>query len=402
VIAGFALMTVLLLARTGVDLWAKRRVNSQVTALEAQHGSLDVSTLRVPDVPEANNRARAMRAAIALLVGDNGVQESVARFQAAGAPAPVPADLQAFVENNRAALKVAAEARSRPQSNWEVDYSTGSNAPEFLQIRRLSTALYLAFRMDLDAGRTDEAARWLATGLALSASLRQEPSLLTQLIRSAVALQQFRGVQRLLTESDPSMPALEELARLLAENRTPAPMHLALLGELKTFHDSMRRSVAGEGGLWPGQIPWLRRPLFRVAHARYLGQFSRLLNEELGPRPRPEVSSQDPPNLSLIPGGVAMAVRGVERAMDTGDLHTSALSIAELAVALRRYQLASSEYPATLEALTPTYLATIPSDPLTGTLPTYTQQTGGFTLQSDHRKDLARDSAELLTWTVRR
>lgn len=402
VIVGVALVLLVLLARAGVDLWASSRVNAQVETLEAQHGSLDVSTLRVPPVPDEDNRARAMRAAAALLVEHQDLQSSLTRFQAQRGPALVPEDLRAFVEANRAALRVADEARSRRLSNWDVDYATMHYSPGLLEIRRLSNALYLEARMALDAGQPDEAARALATGLALSASFRQEPSLVTQLIRCAVALQHFEGVQRLLTEAEPSESALEMLSIALAENRETAPMHLGLIGELKTFHTGLGRSVDREGGVWPGQVSWFSRPLFRVAHAQYLEGLGRLLELELGPRPRPAVSAEAPPKWSLVPGGIASLMPGLERAMETGDLHHSALAMTELAVALRRYRLAYGEYPDGLAALAPTYVAAVPSDPLTGKLPTYAREGSGFTLHSEAARDDTRLHTAAIAWNVAR
>lgn len=409
VIVGIALVLLLLLVRTGVDLWASRRVSAQVAKLEAQHGSLDVSTLRVPPVPEEENRARAMRAAAALVVEateavSGGLRDRAAlsRFVAQRGPTPIPEDMKAFVEANRAAIRVAHEARDRRLSNWETDYSAGTNTPGLLEIRRLSDALYLSARLDLDAGRVDDAASSLSTGLALSASLRQEPSLITQLIRSAVALQHFEGVQRLLTESEPSESALEMLATALAENRTPAPMHIGLIGELKTFHTSLGRSVDGEGGWWPGQVSWFSRPLFRVAHAQYLEGIGRLLDLELGPRPRPAVSTKEPSKWSLVPGGIASGTAGLERALETGDLHGSALAMTELAVALRRFRLAHGAYPDALAALAPEYIARVPSDPLAGKPPVYVRQGVGFTLHSEGAKDDKPMHAAAVTWNVAR
>jgi len=213
-----------LLVRAGVDVWTSRRVSAQWAALESRYGSLDERTLRTPPVPEGDNRA---------------------------------------------ALRVADDARSRRSSNWEADYATGSNTLQLLEIRRLSSALYLEARVALDAGHPDEAARALATGLSLSASLRQEPALIAQLIRCAVALQHFEGVQRLLTESDPSDAAMEVLAGALAENQTPAPMHAGLLGELKIVGAALGRAAdGGAAGFWgEDPVPWIMRPMIRVAHA---------------------------------------------------------------------------------------------------------------------------------------
>jgi hypothetical protein len=413
VIVELALVLLLLAVRAGVDLWASRRVSAEMAKLEAQHGSLDIGTLLVAPVPENENRARAMRAAAALVVDQANVEQSLTRLHTERGPMAVPADLKAFVESNRAAVRVADEARSRRLSNWDVDYRTLHYAPGLLEIRRLSTVLYLDARMELDAGRTNEAAGALATGLALSASLRQEPSLISQLIRCAVALQHFEGVQRLITEADPSEASLAALSRALEENRAPAPMHLGLLAELKTFSRTLglaadgdvvsllRASNQAEVSRRYRPFAWLLRPAIRVAQARYLEQMGRLLDAEAGPRPRRVVTAA-PPRWSLVPGAVASGTAGLENAMNTGDVHASTLALTELAVALRRYRLERGEYPENLAALSPTYLANVPADALTGKPFAYARQAGGFTLRSEHPKAVERPTTVTLAWTVAR
>lgn len=410
VIVGIALVLLFLLLRTGVDLWASSRVNAQVEKLEAQHGSLDIGTLLVAPVPEQDNRARAMRAAAALLIGTeaagSGIRDRAAlsRFVAQPGPSPMPDDMRSFVEANREAIRVAHEARARRLSNWEADYSAGTNTPGLLEIRRLSDVLYLSARLDLDAGRTDDAASTLSTGLALSASLREEPSLIAQLIRIAVALQHYEGVQRVLTESEPSESALAMLAAALAENRTPTPMRIGFLAELKTFHHALGRAADGDPDGYHalnlhvpwGRAAWLARPWFRVSHAGYLEDLGRLINEEAGPRPRP-MSAEKPRTWSLF---MPSARPGLERAMDTSDVHTSSVALAELAVGLRRYRLANGEYPDSLAALAPAYISSVPTDALTGTPFVYVRQPAGFTLRSEHPKAVTRPTTPTLTWTV--
>ena len=97
------------------------------------------------------------------------------------------------------------------------------------------------------------------------------------------------------------------------------------------------------------------------------------------------------------------AIPGLERSLETSDLHHSAVGMTELAVALRRYRLAHGEYPEELSALAPTYIASVPSDPLSGTSPVYTRQGVGFTLRSEHPKaDERAATAAALKWTVTR
>ena len=85
--------------------------------------------------------------------------------------------------------------------------------------------------------------------------------------------------------------------------------------------------------------------------------------------------------------GLALARRrafvpGLERAIDSGDMHNSVLGVTEIGVALRRYRLDRGSYPDELSALVPAYLARLPIDPVTGRPPAYARSGAGFTLKA--------------------
>ena len=412
----FAIAAVLLLfvARAGLDLWASRRVDAAVARLEQRYGSLHEGTLILPPVPAGDNRARAFRAAAALidlapLADQRGLGRAVARMQSERAAAPLPADLRAFVDANRAALRVANEARTRRESDWEADYILMASTPPWMEIRTLSNALHLAARRDLDDGRADDAAAAIASGLALSASVRQEPNLLAQLLRCAFGMQHFDAVQRLVTHAEPSKASLEELARWLAEDRAPRPMDVGLLGELRHFHAVLTRFENGErrvGALrdlpwWIDPVAGLGRPLVRVAHARYLNVLNQLLEIQMGPRPRPDAAAKPMPSRwSFLKRMDNLFTAGLERTMKTGDLFTTQHGLTELAVALRRFRLDHGQYPETLSALMPDYLPALPMDASTGQPPVYTREGTGFRLRADLPKDVSGQRAIALDWAV--
>jgi hypothetical protein len=414
------LVLVLFAARAALDMWAGHQLDTAITRLEKQHGSLDARTLNPPHVPEGENRARAIRAAAALinyapLKSWSELQHSYTLFLKQPRPAVMPANLRTFVETNRSTFRLVDDARSRAQSSWEADYPNQSNIPRLLEIRTLSNGVYLAARLALEAGRPDEATGAIASGMAMSASLRQEPYLIAQLIRIHVGLQHVEAVQRLLTESEPSTASLNDLAKWLSESRTPDPMHLGLIGELKLFNDAFARGENSSeqaslptGGVLPG--PWLHltsggplaglaRPFSRLARLRYLEQMEHLIEMQAGPRPRPS-SAPPPPRWAVFRRFAHIAVPGLERAMDTGDLFNSELGLTELAVALRRYRIEHGQYPDTLSALVPTYVPKVPIDPFTGKAPVYTRQGAGFRLRGENGSQSVGLIAAPLDWTV--
>jgi hypothetical protein len=409
-----AIITVglLLVVRAIVDIWADSRLNAAVWRLEKQYGSLDAASLTVSPVPEGQNRARALRAASALInyaprASWSDYQHLFTIYMKELPPAPVPAELRSFVETNRPALRLAADARSRAESNWEADYLSNGNVPRLQEIRTLSNTIYLATVLDLEDREPDDAAQSIASGLALAASLRQEPWLIAQLIRMAVAVQHFEASQRLLVQAEPSSASLGDLARWLAENRSPDPMHVGLLAELKLFNEAFTRAASnGERPLLLGFHPpflagptrWLTQPLARLTQVYYLETMGELLGLQTGARPRPP-SAKPPSWWSPLKRVVNVAKPGLERAIETGDQFKSGLGLTELAVALRRFRLEHGQYPEALSGLVPTYVPSVPIDPFTGKEPVYSRVGAGFRLSAE-KKNVYGSTAAVLDWNV--
>jgi hypothetical protein len=411
----FVLTLVFLLARAGLDLWAGRRVDQEVARLEKRWGSLAERTLRLPPVPAADNRARVVKAAAALTVLENGSPQhsAISRFLAARTKLPVPPDVRVFAEANRAAIRVAEESRLRRQSNWEADYYVSGRgpAPNLMELRTLSNAIYVSALIDLEDGRPDGAAQTIGVGLAVSSTLRQEPSLIPQLIRIAVATVQIQAIQQLIARAEPSKAALRDLALWLAENRTPDPMQVGLLAELKGHHAVMTSLDKGQveyltavtdrpPSWFESPLAWLGRSLIRLAHVRYLQQMRALLDIQAGPRPRPEFASVvTPSRWSWVRRWDSMLSTGLARSVEGGDAFVSQLNAAELAVALRRFRLDRGSYPDDLSALAPGYLASVPIDPFTGRAPVYARKGTGFELRAEGPKNRTPRPPEL-DWIV--
>lgn len=374
-------LLLLLMAYVGVDVWAGHRVDVEVARLEAVYGSLEAS--RPTPVPAADNRARVVRAAAAMVVlnadlGSVEFSSAFARFTRLAPPAPVPANLRAFVEANHVAIGLADQIRTRHRSDFEVDYPSAGNLP-LLDMRTLSSVLYLAAILDLEAGRADDASTKITSGLAVAASLRQEPDLIAQLVRIGIAQQQLQAVQRVLTEAEPSKAALAELARWLTEGRAPDPMHAGLLGELR----NVNTGFFDASGPRFGPLARLGRPWIRLARVRYLQQMGDLLDIQSGPRPRPAPAvSTPPPAWALLDRLAAISLPGLLRAIETGDDFKSECGATELAVALRRHRLDRGVYPNDLAALTPAYLDRLPIDPYTGQPAVYAHTASGFALRA--------------------
>ncbi len=155
------LILVVLLARVGLDLWAVHRVDQEVARLERLYGGLAEGSRRLPPVPAADNRARVVRAAAALIILDIGSpeQRALARFLTPRTSPPVPAEVRAFVEANRAAIRLAEDGKALRESNWDADYALDRRVPPLMDLRTLSNAIYLSALIDLEEGRADAVGR---------------------------------------------------------------------------------------------------------------------------------------------------------------------------------------------------------------------------------------------------
>jgi hypothetical protein len=261
------LVLAVLVVRAAADhTWAMGRLGREISRQEKRFGPLDPATLAPPTVPPAENRARAMLAAATLASLTPAQAGAANRYlglvpPGSGAAQPPVFD-PAIVEQNREAVRVAVAARRRPKSNWQVDYLRDRAVPPLMDLRNLSLVLRLACRAEIEAGHADQAAEAVMAGLAEASSLQQEPLLIDQLIRIAIAGQQIWAVRDLLERSEPSAQALAELAALIQENKATDPIRAGLIGDLKKSDATLARLEHGEipDGMTGARTPFWARP----------------------------------------------------------------------------------------------------------------------------------------------
>jgi hypothetical protein len=157
---------------------------------------------------------------------------------------------------------------------------------------------------------------------------------------------------------------------------------------------------------WPsvflGTAAQIGRPFVRTARVRSLRNIDRALDELAGPRPRPLSNEPPPPQRwALVDRLVDKFSGSLWTSLNFGDDFASALGVAELGVALRRFKLDRFDYPTDLSALVPNYLDQMPIDPYTGRPFSYTRHGSGFTLHATGSRPEIRDWM-VLDWDVKR
>jgi hypothetical protein len=415
-VVAIVVILLLLMVRVALDLWFGHELNVAVARLEKVYGPMDLRSMAPATVPPQENRARVVRAAASLTsITQWGKLDAFIKAVPGQTNAGTRQDVAREVEQNRLALQLASEVRNRSRSNWEIDYPETYRMPRVVEIRAFSDLLAAAGRFDVDAGLFDEASRKTACGLRTASSLASEPVTLIQLMRVQTAADHIRTAKQMLAAGAPSGDVLEDLAQALAESRTPDPVRTALLSEMKWMNWVMTRGDASAGRIFFTGEPdasrttvadWVFRPLSRMTHLYYLRTMEQLLQQELTPpfaRKHPIVlPPARPPWWQIRTFLNATFVHGAHGIAEAGYNFQSALNVAELAVALRRYRMDSGAYPASLDQLAPRYLSRVPVDPFTGRPPDYQLAGSGFTLTGHGAKDMSWSNRQLVEWTIDR
>lgn len=412
-----------LVVRAVANVWIGHRLNQEISRLEKVYGRLDPASLAPPRVAPSENRARVMRAAANLTTVDVPAAFHESIWSGGRRSGEVIGSIsrdQKVVDDNRLAVHVAEQGRRRSKSNWDIDYARDdANFPRLLDIRTLGEILAVTCRVDLDAGRTDEAAEAALAGLAEASSLSGEPVLIIQLVRIATARTQLECVRDLLQRAEPPPAVLVELAASLAENRTTDPMHIALVGELKhvnkVFAEIERGNMEALTGVGPSgavalrpvwAVSWLSRPLIRAGHLRYLQEMGRQIELQAVPpfarRPSDATAGliTSRPRWWELARQIATPFLAGQATTATDYEYQSALNAADIAVALRRFRVDRGGYPDSLTELAPQYLAKVPVDPFTGQPPEYKRDGAGFDLRAHAAP--GRPANKLLEWKISR
>lgn len=417
VLAGLGLLFVVV--HVGLDVIVGRRLSAATREAEERYGSFDLATLLPPEVPDAENRAKVIRAA-AELVPDPG--RAIRRFAVYHPDGPLPAEDRAELEVEVAAGSLALglldHAASRPRANWGILYEEGVEAkvPPLLAILNVQRLNIAAGRLALLDGRRDDAVAAVARGAVLAESLRPEPSLIVQLVRSAADTGVVGLAREIVVAGPPSEAQLVVLDGALGDRDPQGAMRASLIGEMKT----MLASMPGPVYAWDvvGPVPprlfqnplllWLLRPLLRENARWYLEVMSGVLEYQHLARPERERrwgNSPPAPERRAWHLLGAMMVANLGNAIQRADLWETRFALARLGIALERHRLSRGVYPDELEALVPVLLPKLPTDPFSGAPPEYRRIGDGYLLRSaaeDATLDLIDQRDPILRWEVRR
>lgn len=292
------------------------------------------------------------------------------------------------------ALFAIEQGIQRPACRFQLDYEAGANLlmPPLSDMKSLAHILAARARLEAEAGEMDRGWRLAAAGAKLADALRNEPILVSQLVRMACIRLSCRTIQRLCEMAPPGVEQQEQLETVLRTFDDVAPLVLATDGERLLFGEWLftrpRRELPRtlqDCGLqvqdeqMPGFIRWLVvrrlafRPTFIADHANYI----RIMhaNAENLKRPySPQTTEERYGRFSLA----GMLTPAADRIRSLHGQMVAEVRLTRAGLALLRYRATHGTFPAALEALNMGGLA----DPFTQQPLRYRAEGDGFMLYS--------------------
>jgi hypothetical protein len=320
-------------------------------------------------------------------------------------PSPVKSALAAFVQRNRDALRFFAQGEQYEQSRYPIDLSKGSDTqlPHLFGIKRGMQLSEMAAILDAENNDEKQAAADVLITLALARSLKAEPPLISQLVRSAgvsLAVDALNQVVSRTTLSPESLTGLskafqsmedydargEGFSRSVAGERA---MHLGLLDNpnklarylstLKTtdMPDELRRRMV-EHLKQPGSLKE-EQDYFEATFQQLLSARKETFPERLKVADLIRQRGSEATARGLLFCGWYFDSSSVNREANC----LANLRLALTAVALEQFRAAhNNRYPAALSELNPSYLNAVLIDPFDGQPLRYQKQGAGYVLYS--------------------
>jgi hypothetical protein len=299
-------------------------------------------------------------------------------------------------ETNRQLL---LEASARPRARFWINYDDGSAAMLPHLPRMKASAIYLSLHSvaALDAGDRQTALADVKLSFRLLQSIRDEPVLISYLVRMAMLPWTLQPIWEGLAGRQWTEPELNLIQTELGKLDFPADYHFAIRGERAGqlwVVDYLRRAgppalkAIGleEGpGVGPGELPEvLGRALFQLVPSGWFDQnklsLCRMDDNYLLPRVDRERGVILPAAARQCESALEAQCRrrtpydwlgslllpAVGRAAVRCAYAQSFVDLACLACALERCRSANGQFPETLEALVPRFIGKLPHDVLNG------------------------------------
>jgi hypothetical protein len=290
------------------------------------------------------------------------------------------------------ALSIVKQGAQRPACWQQRNYDAGMGMlmPGLTDARDLAYVVGVKARLETEAGAMNEAWQWAAVQAKLADAYRNDPILISQMLRMHIVNLSCRTIQRLCEIAAPNTEQREHVETILSTLDDITPLFLAMDGERLLYGEwlftlskqDLYRQLGGfdlAGDHLPKIVFWWRakwltfKPFLLADHANYI----RIMHEGLEDLQRPyspQSRKEDYGHLTLT----HMLVPGIGRMKTLHYQMAAEVRMTRAGLVLLQYRAEHGTFPATLDALNLDSL----SDPFTQGPLHYHAEGDGFLLYS--------------------
>jgi len=393
-----------------------RRLAAKIEAIKAKGGIVALADFGKPKVPDSENAALIYAKAFELLSSEQAGKDldvlgySLKPIERAKRPELWDQACSA-VRKYSAVIPIVEEAAKRPKCQYPINWEAGSGAvlPHLMKIRRLEKLLYWQAVIQARDGKTDDALHSLQLSFEVGESLKDEPDIISQMVRTSATRVSSRALLDVIEQSNLTEAQARSLYDTIGERDYAAGFEKAMQCEralgMWTF-DMFRRGrpldLMGTGSPTVLAHPtiakgvcYLWRPLLYADELQYLQYMTSLVDHASQPfRDRGLRAEPEFPWYAFVSRMISPVFN---RARASTDEAQASVAGSRILLALITYKARYGAYPTNLAELRAKLGWKIEEDTFSGKDFVYRPKRAGFLLYSvgqNLKDDGARTYAE--------
>lgn len=302
------------------------------------------------------------------------------------------ADVLLALSGFNPALEELRQASLRPGARIPLKYENGfETASELLpwlsNMKRCAQFLELRILAELADGQSEAALADVKLLFRVTDCVRQQPFLISQLVRIAMTAIVLQPVYEGLAQHRWSDAQLAELAQVLAQRDYLADFEFAMQGEkITTIATLEKQRLTRESKQWeehsgtnklvtisyrfvPSAYFYQNELAFAQMHEQFIAPLVDLTNRLVAPaalRQAQAVVQAQSKHYNPYKMQSQIFFPAIAASVMKFAIIQSQVNLARVACALERYRLAKENYPETLDALAPQFIAQLPHDLING------------------------------------
>lgn len=334
-------------------------------------------------------------------------------------PEDVKQSARDFVEHNRGAFEKVPELLRRPNGWTKYDFSKGfpSKVPQAMEVLNFARALDVKAGLDIEEKRPHDAVQAILAIFATAHGRDREPFLILQVSRIITDSLACGAISRLLNHSEIGDADLLTLQQLAASRGDLKTLEVGMVGDFCMGLDAFDRGPAYLVGIFGSArsrgaeiaemtvystLGLLRRD--RACYIEFVSESLRIYRMQPWERFEPAAEWQQ--RFSRVPsewyrGQVLsrMMLSSLQNVIAQEARAMARLRCTASSLALERYRKAhDGQYPDSLAALVPDFMASVPLDPFDGKPLRFVKRPAGYIVYSpgpdrddDQGRGLAND-----------